>query len=169
MSTHLLAASGSDPGRMPTVVPPADLAPLHAASMTPPSPPHTTVAPASGQQSADLGRELFSAIRGVVSAANHADQQLPLRFAHSCMPSAAVCAFKSTSTPILPSSNRRSSCLLSKGSCSAVPCTSTYLKSPVITTFEIDVCGRVLRVREVQHLDAVHNSDADRRDLLVQR
>ena len=90
--------------------------------------------PAQGQQPADLGRELFSAVRGVVTAADYADQQLPFHFAHYCSPSAAICASISTATPILPSSNRRSSCLLSKGSRSAVPCTSTYLKSPVITT-----------------------------------
>ncbi len=45
MSTHLLASAGSIPGRIPIVVPPAALAPLHAASITPPSPPQATSTP----------------------------------------------------------------------------------------------------------------------------
>src|SRR5437588_1815875 len=45
-----LAAARSLPGRIPTVSPPAAVAPRQAASMTPPCPPHTTTAPASASR-----------------------------------------------------------------------------------------------------------------------
>ena len=44
-STHSLALWGEPPGRMPMVVPFSDLAPLHTASITPVSPPQTSVMP----------------------------------------------------------------------------------------------------------------------------
>src|SRR5450755_1105309 len=44
-STQGLAAERSAPGRIPTVVPPADLAPRQAAPMIPMRPPQTTTAP----------------------------------------------------------------------------------------------------------------------------
>src|SRR2546425_1407278 len=45
-STWGFASRGSEPGRIPTVRPPPRFAPLHAASITPFSPPHTTTASA---------------------------------------------------------------------------------------------------------------------------
>src|SRR3954453_11920563 len=46
-TTHPFASSRSEPGSNPTVVPPRERAPRHAASITPPSPPHTSTAPAA--------------------------------------------------------------------------------------------------------------------------
>ena len=46
-STYALASARSAPGRIPTVVPPAALAPRQAASITPPRPPQTSTAPRS--------------------------------------------------------------------------------------------------------------------------
>jgi hypothetical protein len=45
-----LASARSSPGRMPTLVPPACAAPRQAASITPPRPPHTTIAPRSARR-----------------------------------------------------------------------------------------------------------------------
>src|SRR3954468_18510651 len=45
--TQPLASLRSSPGSSPTVVPPRERAPRHAASITPPSPPHTSTAPAA--------------------------------------------------------------------------------------------------------------------------
>ena len=44
-STNSFASARSAPGRIPTVVPPASFAPRHAASIAPPSPPHTSTTP----------------------------------------------------------------------------------------------------------------------------
>jgi len=45
ISTHWFAARGSFQGSIPMVVPPPSFAPKQAPCITPPSPPHTTVAP----------------------------------------------------------------------------------------------------------------------------
>src|SRR4051794_24534404 len=45
--TQPFASSRSSPGSSPTVIPPRERAPRHAASITPPRPPHTRTAPAS--------------------------------------------------------------------------------------------------------------------------
>ena len=45
--TCSLASARSVPGRIPSTVPPAPAAPRDTASITPPSPPHTTTAPRS--------------------------------------------------------------------------------------------------------------------------
>ena len=55
----LVAAARSAPGRMPTVVPPADFAPRDAAAITSLSPPVTTTQPAFGQQPSHLLRTLL--------------------------------------------------------------------------------------------------------------
>src|SRR3954454_10218015 len=49
-SRWAFASERSSPGRMPTVVPPACFAPRDAASITPPRPPVTTVAPSSASR-----------------------------------------------------------------------------------------------------------------------
>ncbi len=46
-TTQPFASSRSLPGRIPTVMPPRDRAPRQAASITPPSPPQISVAPAA--------------------------------------------------------------------------------------------------------------------------
>src|SRR5262249_44355001 len=47
IDTQRLASRASKPGRSPTTTPPAWAAPREAASITPPSPPHSSTAPAS--------------------------------------------------------------------------------------------------------------------------
>ena len=62
------------------VVPPADLAPLQAASMTPPSPPQTMVTPRNASSLPTCSAKL-SDVRAGGSLADYSDYQLSARSA----------------------------------------------------------------------------------------